>query len=524
MTRNSLKICSLVLHCFLISLGYTVVVAQSNNDKTKITNRLKQFEAALNNISTKSVSIDQVTADFFSSPGIEIEDDVTSYPPSSSSQSPQPTYPKRYLQKLQQFKCSVKFNLSNITDFCKTEQGWLRAIATVRREMNGPRFPQTITITRYIEMVCINNVWKVNAMTYSKNSRIISKCTSSDTPNPTYAELQATQSQLNKVKKERDKVKAQVANLKKDKAQLNNALAEAQKESGNCADENSKLNSSIADLNRKSAELTLRVNEFEKEKLARLEAENVEAQRKFNARLDLSEARKLYNTLLQKEATLRGQPQDEGVWEAFRLEEQETIRQIYETLKEHLQYMESKDNLMLVDILGNNKGDIIGYLSPDKKDATNIANRMILKGLGDISEKGDYQDLAKLDKIVENIEDYVNVQKQIKDIEMDLRRAVDAYSQRKNYNTALRTFIQYDKYLTRMPADLQYKVKYQQGTILLWNLGNIANATNLSKGKMNEYIKNRKYRGMELLNDVQKNASDENLKRKAQIAMAKYKY
>lgn len=75
-----------------------------------------------------------------------------------------------------------------------------------------------------------------------------------------------------------------------------------------------------------------------------------------------------------------------------------------------------------------------------------------------------------------------------------------------------------------MPADLQYKVKYQQGTILLWNLGNIANATNLSKGKMNEYIKNRKYRGMELLNDVQKNASDEKLKRKAQIAMAKYKY
>lgn len=501
------------------------IVAQSDSDKNQVKNRVKQFEMALNSFSTSATSLDDMLSNYFFAPSIEIEDDLTTHPPSSSNQSPQSTFPKRYLQRYRDFKCSIKYNIISVSDFCKNEQGSLRTIVQVSRTVTFSKSSgATNTITRFFEMVSVNNVWKINAMTYSKNSRLISKCTNSPTADPTYAEIEAIKSNLNKTKKERDKAKTQAANLKKEKAKLDSALADERAKSEDCASENSNLNKRVYDLNGTITSLSQRVQKFEEEQLARQQAEREEQERIAEARLDLSYARALYNSLLAEEAELQGKPQERGAWNAFYEKEKDVIYQIWKTLEKHLPYLESKDNLMLVDILGSNRGNIIELLSPTAKDATNLANRMILQALGDVAKDGDYQDLAKVDKVIENIDEYIKIQKQMKDIEMDLRRAVDAYSQRKNYNTALRTFIQYDKYLTRMPADLQYKVKYQQGTILLWNLGNIANATNLSKGKMNEYIKNRKYRGMELLNDVQKNASDENLKRKAQIAMAKYKY
>jgi len=512
----------------LISFGMfasNIIVAQSNADKNQVKNRIRQFEMALNNFSTSSASLDDVLSSYFLTPSIEIEDDITTHPPSSSGQSPQPTFPKRYLQRFQDLKSTVKYNIISVSDFCKNEQGSLRALAKVSRTITlSNNSGATNTTDRYFEMVSVNNVWKINAMTYSKNSRLISKCTNSPTADPTYAEIEAIKSNLNKTKKERDKAKTQAANLKKEKAELDSALANERAKSEDCVSENSNLNKRVYDLNGTITSLSQRVQKFEEEQYARKQAERAEQERIAEARLDLSEARALYTALLTEEAELQGKPQERGAWNAFYTKEKEVIYQIWKTLEKHLPYLESKDNLMLVDILGNNRGNIIEFLSPTAKDATNLANRMILKSLGDVAKDGDYQDLTKVDQIIEQIEDYVKIQKQMKDIEMDLRRAVDAYSQRKNYNSALRTFIQYDKYLTRMPADLQYKVKYQQGTILLWNLGNVANATNLAKGKTNDYIKNRKYKGMELLNAVQKNATDEKLKRKAQIAMAKYKY
>lgn len=152
-------------------------------------------------------------------------------------------------------------------------------------------------------------------------------------------------------------------------------------------------------------------------------------------------------------------------------------------------FLTAEDHLIIVGIVGRNKGGIIDRTapvpgSPEGLNNSNFdANSTVLGNLGMAITKGqeNYEILATAESVVKRIPDYLRTDQTAPDPDGILTKDF-AHFTGKNYLKAIYDIYKDKPYLEHPKYDipgsdgmlLKAKILYAQGSILLWNLGDIA--------------------------------------------------
>ena len=472
---------------------------------------------------------------YFRGSNIDIADDITKYPPSNADEAIHSSL-NHYLIKLGNFNCEIFLRPIKISKPCKNKFDQTFVIVTLNRSLTCNSITSQ-AVTRKIEIVIDNiNEPYITAMAFYDNSVLISNCEEpvkleEDTPpqppslvasqpvnqpDLSAEELSRSQRALAHQMQLRRNAETERNNLQIQFLDLQKQLAGLKRNSAKCMDNNRKAQITISALNDE-------IYTYEKEKQAIAEKARKEAERKKIAISELAKARAKYDSIVKKEYQLKMSFASHDEWERFSESESVLMLEIWKIMNRYRNYLDNDDNLIIVDMLGRNRGNIIDYLNPDFRIAANKANQEILSALGNaIEDSTKFQNLDKINTIIERIENYVKIQKQPSQIKNELEKAITQFDKQKEYGRALNTFIENQKYIHKMPNKLKYEVMYRQGVILLWNLGDITGAKGLSKKHIGIKLINRVKEGMDLLKIVKDNTNDNKLKRKAKIALAKY--
>eukprot|EP01136_Pigoraptor_vietnamica_P007677 Opistho-1_new@42074 len=254
----------------------------------------------------------------------------------------------------------------------------------------------------------------------------------------------------------------------------------------------------------------------------RREKDSIALARKLYAEAKLAEMRKIYASIEYKVNSL---PADE-----LKI----AVDSIWSIINNYYSYMQPKDHLIQIELLKDNLSDVINRSSICRDSASqnkiNCANERVLEGLASAISKGNNDEKSKAKYIVANLTEYVKIVRNgYSDIILELRRGL-GYYQKKDYALALRIFSENFKYLSldeiASDRELYYDILYAQGTILLWNLGNIDAYKGLvrKEGRVWRDITNRKQLGKEYLGKIlsSKEEKARDLQLKANIAISKY--